>query len=183
MNKLKFQLVYVVSLLILVSIAYLVYLSYKNFQKYSIWINHSENVRAEIENLNRVPIELSREIIRAALTGDQLDTMAVQRIKNSIPGIYHKLDSLVADDKPQMEKLEEIRVVLADYIHEANVLMQLMLRTDKITRPIINQVRGQEKLVDEINEKMNAMKHDENTLLKTGWPKDKNRSYGHPSRC
>lgn len=162
-NIYKFGLL--VSILILLGIAYYSYRTFQRFDEDTSWVTHSERVKASIESLSSVPKEISNEIRRAAITGTTLDSGLLEQLGDSLESEYEYLDSLTLDNEEQRNNLDRLRFLINDYSEHGDSIVSLMSVIYSLNDSLRGMIAKEENILSSILIQANKMKALEDRLL------------------
>lgn len=164
MSNRAYQAAFVISLLTVLGISWRVYNTFEDHQTDNLWVEHSELVRIETEQMTNYPVNFSNEIRKAVILNDTIisDPVAIRQyveIKSAL------LDSLVLDNADQRARVKELHLLIMDYLEIGEQVKNTFLGGDSAKGVISSLILQEANALELVLDKSSKIVREEQAIL------------------
>ncbi|KYG71774.1 phospho-acceptor domain-containing protein [Roseivirga ehrenbergii] len=166
MNKNTYKIGLIIAIVVLVSIAYSSYRTFKAYDNDSSWVVHTARVKATVESLSVHPRDISNNIRNSAINRTPIDSSLVLSKSSQMKKELGLLDSLVIDNAKQTSNMVEMRRLIEQYANFSDSLVKLMSTNGGgFDYNLLRMIANEQTMLDSILNQADVLKHEENRLL------------------
>lgn len=165
MSNRAFQAIFYTSLVVLLLVAYRVYVVFDQHRDDVQSVEHSEVVRLELENLTNYPMNLSNDIRRSIILQDSIEPELLDSVAEVIESEYITLDSLVQDNFFQAEGVDELYALIRQHYEICENIADVFVPGRDFSDTIVALIKQEAQVLDEIIERAAQITHKEQLLL------------------
>lgn len=129
----------------------------------SRWVTHSEEVHAQIEEQQKLMVDMETGVRGYLLTGDDVFLEPFKAARNLQKKQLEALGRLIADNSLQVKRTQTLGVLTSQWIERAESDLAHYYRQKSFEK---NDLRDRKKLMDEIRSVINEMVNEEERLIK-----------------